>query len=92
MEHTPTTDEVRRDYARQRDEYMYSPSIALARAFREGGGGVGEFDRWLAAVKLETLVAARASVAELLTDPTIYTTAAVIGVVAALSKIDEVTA
>lgn len=46
-EYTPTTEEVRRDYAHERDVNMYSPSFEKERAFREGGGGAGEFDRWL---------------------------------------------
>lgn len=48
MDFTPSTEQVRRDYAEHRKDCMHSPSYEQARRFRESGYGEGEFDRWFA--------------------------------------------
>lgn len=57
--------------------------------------GYAWFDRWLTdhdeRLRKEALRDARAAVAELLSDPSNYTSASVTGVIYALAKIDEVT-
>ena len=53
MSYTPTTEDVRRDYATMRDDLMCSPTLEKAKAYRESGRGGAEFDRWLRELKAE---------------------------------------